>query len=232
MATPGLTALVLYLRPAQRAGVVSCLVELGLFVREFDLTNTHSAWAFNEDSPEIVVIYPGSQFEHRDLVRSAIDTGNVAITVVQDGAAEEEYRQLGAAAVIRESEIPGALRDALVSAGEIARRRRQTLFPAQVPATVIFGSLHFRITQPWLSRGREMTALSPTEHGVLRALVGARGTVVSKDVLGRYVSGSDEPASDGYLKTVVLRIRRKVDRLGGDSSLLGSVRGSGYILRA
>jgi len=69
---------------------------------------------------------------------------------------------------------------------------------------------------------------------VLVELARARGLPVRTADLERRVA-SLSPRSQinkGYVKTIVLRIRRKVALVGGDPSLLRNVRSIGYMLVA
>lgn len=226
---PGLIAAAVYLRPARRAEALATLVDLGMFIREYQghATNQHSV-----EFADILVMFVDEQLEHLRAVDHAVSAGKLTIVMLPPMVWTEPFEKSGAFAVMSEAAERHALRKAFADAGQVARQRRVEVPRVEFESlTTIFGGLEFRPDEPWLAREGNLAGLSPTEHGVLKALVTARGAVVPKDFLQRQLSASDEPASDGYLKTVVLRLRRKVEQLGGDPARLSAVRGAGYVLR-
>ena len=70
--------------------------------------------------------------------------------------------------------------------------------------------------------------LSPTEYRLLRHLLDNAGRVLSKQQLLTAVWGCDFAADPGVVEKFVSRLRGKL----GDPSLLHTVRGFGYVLRA
>lgn len=230
-ASPGLSALVLYARPAERSGIIGCLVNQGLFVAEHDLATQSVHDLPPGNSGHIVVVCLADHAAHREFARRVVETGPVMIAIVPVGCSTEWLLELGVW-VVEGDQDSEALRVAVRNAGQVARGRAMEVFAPAAQWRRVFGSLVFRTNQPWLKSGREIAALSSTEHGVLSALVHASGEMVTKLELRRQLGSSDSPASDAYLKTIVLRIRRKVERLGGDPRELVSVRGVGYLLRS
>jgi hypothetical protein len=226
--TPGLVVSALYLRPAPRAHALSVMLELGMFVREFEATVPDCFKA--EEAGEILVLFADEEVSHRDLVRSAALDGRVVVVVLPEEVPAAPFEHSEAFAVLNDQSSLLAFREAFANAGQVARRRRTTESPFR-RSTTVFGGLEFHPAEPWLASGGHLAGLSPREHGILRALVTARGAVVSKESLQRQLSGSATLASDGYLKTVILRLRRKAQLLGGDPAQLSAVRGTGYVLR-
>lgn len=221
-----------YGRPAHRRQVVSCLIQNGLFVTELEVAGPESAIPGSIWSAPLIVACLGSEEEHRELAERLVLAGAPLIAVTPADCPSRWLEELGAFAVVRGDEDFEGLQAAVVAAGQWARRRSPHSETPRETTDILFGGLIYSATQPWLRAGEEIVALSATEHGVLNALLAGRGSMVSKVELCRQLGGESTPASDAYLKTVVLRIRRKVERLGGDAERLISVRGVGYLLKA
>jgi hypothetical protein len=227
----GLSALVLYLRPTVRAELVGNLVKSGLFVREQDVLEADAADEASTDGADLVIVCMEGTSSHRSLMSRIAQSGRIVIAVLPAMSSALSVTE-GAFAVVRGDENAAGLSQVLGAAGKEARIRRLGSAIRGLRQPLIFGRLHYRESNPWLSSERELTSLSPTEHGVLNALVARLGSVVTKAELCARLAGEDEPASDAYLKTVILRIRRKAARLGGDPTRLVAVRGAGYVLRS
>lgn len=230
-AGPGLTAMVVYLRPSARSEVVTSLIDLGMFVREFDIsTHNRLPWTPPAKDIEFAVVFAAGDAPEVGFIHSLTGAGIPCLVIVPAAELAERFGegQFGGT-VVAESSGAAVVRKALVEAARSARNERPDR--SAVPEMTIFRRLHFRLGEPWLSHGEHLAGLSPVEHGLLSTLVSAQGGVVSKEILQRQLSRSEHLASDGYLKTVVLRIRRKAERIGGDSAQLAAVRGSGYMLR-
>lgn len=77
-----------------------------------------------------------------------------------------------------------------------------------------------------------MLSLTRAESELLAELARALGRPVPTTELERRLLGNEARPDPhgGYVKTVVLRIRRKVELLGADPLLLRNVRGYGYML--
>ena len=224
---PGLIAAAVYLRPASRVPAVSVLMELGMFVREYGcfglpIDTTRAV--------DLVVVFADEEPDHVGTVSRSIAAGNVVTVVLPKGQSGSAFVRNGAFAALGEDVEPAILRRTLADAGLVARQRRSGQNRDRLSIKV-FGGLEFRPGEPWLARDGNLTGLSPTEHGLLKALVTHRGTIVPKALLEQELSSAAVPASDGYLETVILRLRRKVQSLGGDPHRLASVRGAGYVLR-
>jgi hypothetical protein len=230
---PGLSALVLYFRPVAREGVLRTLVSLGVFAREVDHSAGCASLPPRPGRADFAVAFVTGDDQEAEVIASYSELVNSLLVVLPAShvsvlSAAWEFDELSHA-----SSEHCLDRDAVLRVAQVARRRADgRVAAAQRTPAIIFGGLMFRPGQPWLQSGAEIAGLSPTEFGVLRALVSARGSIVSKSALQLELTGGGEAASDGYLKTVVLRIRRKVERLGGDASLLAAIRGSGYVLKA
>ena len=229
---PGLSALVVYFHPVAREKVLRTLVSLGVFAREID----HSSGAPvvpRTGAADFAICFATGASSEVDTISAYGRLVNAVCVVVPPDCEASALNVLRGDHISRGSEETPLERDVVLRVAQLARRRAEGKLAAAQPApSVIFGGVVFQPGQPLLQRGNRVAGLSPTEFGVLRALVSARGSVVSKSVLQFELTGGEEYATDGYLKTVVLRIRRKVEGLGGDASHLAAIRGSGYVLRA
>jgi two-component system OmpR family response regulator len=76
----------------------------------------------------------------------------------------------------------------------------------------------------------EPVALSPREFDLLRYLMHEPGVVLSKSAIRRHVWPHDGTVDVNLVETYVCHLRRKIDT--GDTALLHTVRGRGYLLRA
>ncbi len=201
-----------------------------MFVHEFDGSSDGEAHVAFRGTADVVVIFADQCHEHAEVVRVALRRGLATLVVFPDDTALAGMGLEGAA-ITYDGAGREAFLQALVEVAQTARERRDEGVHAYGQARTVFGGLTLPAESPWLSHGQDLAALSPVEHAVLKVLVDAQGTVVPKLVLRQCLVNSVEPASDGYLKAVVLRIRKKVQRLGGDASLLVAVRGFGYLLK-
>ncbi|MGE0600095.1 MAG: winged helix-turn-helix domain-containing protein [Dehalococcoidia bacterium] len=213
--------------------MLQSLVALGMFVNEIDCGANGSAWPSPKAHGDVAIAFVEDSPAHREAVRMVAQQFLATLVVLPECPSCARVRDFHCDEVVRESRGDAfAIQESVGRVGQLARSRTSGKLAMPETDVSIFGVLRFRPSQRWLERGSQVVTLSPTEHGVLRALVSANGGVVPKEALLRELSGSEIPASDGYLKTVILRIRRKADRLGGDASRLSSIRGFGYLLKA
>lgn len=222
---PGLTALVVYLRPAPRGRLLTTLAELGIFVTEYQGSTGFRELAARMRA-DIGVLVAGSAAEHGDVARELLDqVGPSLVVCVPPGIDPGEYLDVGATTVLTDDDLGDMTR----LAGVAHRARAQRSAP-RVPADgVVFGDVELRLSPPALRRGRVSVPLSRSEREVVRVLAVNLGRPVSQAELERHACPG-APAHPGFLKAVVLRVRRKVEEIGGDPLLLRTVRGFGYIL--
>ena len=83
-----------------------------------------------------------------------------------------------------------------------------------------------------VTRGGEAIDLTPREYELLEYLVRHRGTIVSREMLGRDVWKEPERGTplDNVIDVHVTRLRRKVDQ-GFPVKLIHTVRGVGFLFR-
>lgn len=92
------------------------------------------------------------------------------------------------------------------------------------------GSLQVDIASRDVSVEGELVPLTTMEFDVLLRLALEAGSVVKRDDLYAQVMGIEYDGIDRGMDVHVSRIRRKLQRVGFDSSRLKSVRGVGYLL--
>lgn len=222
---PGLIADVIYLRPAHRAPLLRLMADLGIFVRESNSLPRNLGHRVHSD---MVVAVTDCSSHGVDAVRQLSDASALVVALVERPTCVAALLQAGASSVAAEA-TGATFRNAINDAAKAARSRR-----ANGPSTGVvrvFGNLEFREAPRELGLGRKASTLSPVEFSLMQVFVRYVGELVPRPVLHSCLRRNGAEVSDGYLKTVILRIRRKAETLGGDPTLLGAVRGSGYILR-
>lgn len=229
---PGLTALVVYLRPAPRSYLLQVLADLGIFVVEHQGAESalHTAYATRSD---FVIAVGDDDPAHAEVARNLLDAlSSVLVAIVAAGASPDRYLAAGAMAVIPE-DVTEAEFAALI--GPAVRRARWLRSLGEMAAEfIVFRDIRFRTMPPELEREGHAIPLTRVETEVLLELSRSLGKPVrAADLQRRLESLSTRPeVHAGYLKTIVLRIRRKVEELGGNPLMLRSVRGVGYMLTA
>lgn len=219
-AAPGLTALVIYLRPAPRAKLLSALADLGIFVTE--RLGTPGAQLV-ERVDICLVVANGS--DHR-AVSELADIFPTLVACLPEGdpaAADPAWHSLHC---VTDADISDA--STLREAARTARTMRAHVRPR---SATVFGELELQLAPPMLRKGDVSVPLSQSEKELLRMLAASIGQALPLAELerGAALGAAVHP---GFLKAVVLRLRRKVDELGGDPDLLHTVRGYGYSLLA
>jgi two-component system, OmpR family, response regulator len=106
-------------------------------------------------------------------------------------------------------------------------RRAQT----KPPTTLTAGPLTLDLTNRRVTRGGIEVVLTPTEFSLLELLMRYAGQVVTRKMLCEHLWESDWEGVTNVVEVHINRLRGKMDR-GFDESLIQTVRGRGYILRA
>jgi two-component system OmpR family response regulator len=101
---------------------------------------------------------------------------------------------------------------------------------AVVPARLAFADIELDDDTHEVWKAGEPVDLSPTEFKLLRYLLANPGRVLSKAQILDHVWAYDFGGETGVVESYVSYLRRKVDT--GDTKLLHTVRGVGYVLRA
>lgn len=227
---PGITALVIYLRPVQRARLLTLLANLGIFVVEHQGAARALETAYGVRTDFVIV----AGDEHPDHARIAADVhaalSSVLVVLAPAGIDPGDYLEAGATAIIPDTATDETFARMLTPAVRQARWLRGI---GELAAEfVICGDILFRTAPPELHRAGRAIPLARMESAVLLELTRSPGRLVRTVDLERRLaslSTRGEPHS-GYVKTVVMRLRHKVQNLGGNPELLRNVRGIGYML--
>lgn len=227
---PGLTAALIYLRPVPRARLLATLANLGVFVREYQSLPVLELWG---EAPEceLALVAGGNDPAHLAAVSRIVSSLTPAVVaLVQDEQAATSYGNAGVLAAVRDGELDGALVTAVTSAAQHARQRRELRRTAS--DTVVVGDVRFAVQAGRLECNGRGVGLSGTEMKVLRRLTATPGVPVSVSELEGAVQQSTGEAPHGSeLRATILRLRRKLEQVGGNPLQLGTVRGFGYVLQ-
>lgn len=224
---PALEAVILYLRPSLRIHLLGALAELGVFVSETTslpaITLPLARFAGRAD---LLILVCDDSDEHRQLLAALpAESATVVVAIIPSASRRTRLLDAGAFACCDEELSRAALLATLTLAAERARQSRQF---REAGGATLFGDVVFQQDPPLLMREGTAVALSRSEGRVLTTLVAARGEPVEKQALENQ---GDLVINAANLKTIVMRLRRKVASLGGDPVMLCSVRGFGYVLR-
>lgn len=229
-APPGLVALVVYLRPAARRQLLSQLADLGFFVVEHQGTGGLREMAGASAADVALVLAPAGR-EHIALITELARHGARSVIVCQPDAADmRDYAESGALRCVTDKELGAGFVAVLTAAAAHARSVR--LRPDDTGRPVVLGDFSFDPSLPALQREGRSRMLSQSERAVLLRLAAAAGRPVNGEDLERAATPPGTSIRPGFLKAIVLRIRRKIVDLGGDPELLRTVRGVGYVLGA
>ena len=113
---------------------------------------------------------------------------------------------------------------------ELLARIRALLRRPLTASLLKHGDITIEVAKRRAFRGRRELALSPKELMVLECLVRQAGVVVTRDVIGETVWGSDYKGASNIVEVFINRLRQKIDHINQDS-LIVTVRGAGYLLR-
>ncbi|HWG45681.1 MAG TPA: winged helix-turn-helix domain-containing protein [Gemmataceae bacterium] len=223
---PALEASILYLRPSLRIHLLSALTDLGIFVSEsVSVAPAALTVARVSANADLLVLVCDDSPEHCAVISGVRPEAAVVVAIVPPRSSQPKIMAAGAFVCCNDETSRTALLVALTSAATHSRRIR---LAREAGEAMLFGDVLFQTNPPVLMREGSAVALSRSEGRVLATLVAAHGEPVGKHLLGDQGEQAINPAN---LKTIVMRLRRKAARLGGDPVMLGSVRGFGYVLR-
>lgn len=109
-----------------------------------------------------------------------------------------------------------------------ALRRRSTTRPGSI---VEVGDLSLDLSTRRATAGGKAVELTPTEFSLLEFLMRHAGQVVTRRMLCEHLWATDWEGQTNVIEVHVNRLRRKLDR-GREQSLIETVRGRGYAIRA
>jgi DNA-binding response OmpR family regulator len=202
------------------------LADLGVFVRETVSSEppgvTHGDWGL----PDIAVIVGDGSSDHLAVCRWVTSSLTAAVLVITpDLESVRLYLAAGAMEAVADDFPPAQVQNALARVARQGRLLRDAR--GDDHHTTVFGDVSFRRSPACLERAGKSIRLTNTEREVLLALVSHRGEPVAHRSLA--VAGGG--FGSHRMKAVILRLRRKVESLGGDPVSLTSIRGFGYMLR-
>ncbi len=159
----------------------------------------------------------------RELRSSGIHTPVIALTAL--GSVEERVNGLNAGAddyVVK----PFALVELMARVEAVCRRT------VTRPAAVMqVGKLTLDLATRRVSRDEHEIELTPTEFSLLELLMRYAGQVVTRRMLCEHLWETDWEGATNVIEVHINRLRGKLDK-GYDESVIQTVRGRGYALRA
>ena len=126
---------------------------------------------------------------------------------------------------------PFGVMELLVRIEAVLRRSGRT-DAAPAAELLHFGSVEVDPVERTVRLGAQAATLTPKAVELLQALARRRGRVVSRHELLRDVWGYDASVTTRTVDAHVAEIRRKLQQVGGDESMIDTVWKSGYRLKA
>lgn len=121
---------------------------------------------------------------------------------------------------------PFAFEELLARLRALLRRGDRPL----LESAVTIGGITVDFAAHTVTLGVQPVPLSPKEYALLETLVRNRGQVLTRDVLLERVWGSEADPAGNVVELYIHYLRRKLDSAGGDSSIIRTVRGAGYLI--
>lgn len=159
----------------------------------------------------------------RELREAGIQTPVIVLTAL--GAVEERIEGLQTGAddyVVKPFEF-----DELMARVEAVCRRSNT----RPSPRLAVSDLSLDLTTRRVRRGDKDVDLTPTEFSLLEMLMRHAGHVVTRKMLCEHLWEADWEGATNVIEVHINRLRGKIDR-GRNDSLIQTVRGRGYALRA
>lgn len=127
---------------------------------------------------------------------------------------------------------PFALEELLARVRSLLRRARADALQqtADNPTELSFEDLHLDVSTREVRRGERHISLTRTEFSLLHLLMQNPRRVISRQTILEEVWGHEFPSSGNALEVYIGYLRRKTEA-GGESRLIHTVRGVGYVLR-
>ncbi len=126
---------------------------------------------------------------------------------------------------------PFALEELLARVRSLMRRAAQeATTTAEEPAELVFEDLTMNPQTRDVRRGERSISLTRTEFALLQLLMQNPRVVLARQTILEEVWGYDFPTSGNALEVYIGYLRRKTEA-GGESRLIHTVRGVGYVLR-
>jgi two-component system, OmpR family, KDP operon response regulator KdpE len=123
---------------------------------------------------------------------------------------------------------PFGMEELLARARARARAAMRRVQPETTPSQLRFGSLSVDLVRRLVVLDGEQVHLTPTEYGVLEALVRNPGKLLTHQWLLRTVWGQGYGSETTYLRTYVRGLRRKLGDDASNPRLITTEPGVGY----
>jgi two-component system, OmpR family, response regulator len=159
----------------------------------------------------------------KELRTSGIQTPVIALTAL--GSVEERVSGLNAGAddyIVK----PFALVELMARVEAVCRRT-----VTRPPVVMQVGSLSLDLATRRVTRADSEIELTPTEFSLLELLMRHAGQVVTRRMLCEHLWETDWEGATNVIEVHINRLRGKLDK-GFDESVIQTVRGRGYALRA
>ena len=159
----------------------------------------------------------------KTLRKAGLQTPLIALTAL--GSVEERVDGLNAGAddyVVK----PFALVELMARIEAVCRRTA-----TRPPAVVQVGKLSLDLATRRVTRDQNEIELTPTEFSLLELLMRYAGQVVTRRMLCEHLWDTDWEGATNVIEVHINRLRGKLDK-GFDESVIQTVRGRGYALKA
>lgn len=179
-----------------------------------------------ESAPDLVLLDLGlPDMDGTEVVRRMRAFSNVPVIILS--VREAPHDKVGALDAGADDYVtkPFAMEELLARA-RAALRRRASEEPA--PSSLSFGDLEVDLARRLVTRGSEVVHLTPTEYGLLEALVSNPGKLLTHGWLLRKVWGQGYGSETSYLRTYVRTLRRKLGDDATAPALILTEPGVGY----
>jgi DNA-binding response OmpR family regulator len=217
----GLTAHLVYRRPAARRELLGFVADLGMFVVESAFEPGSAGRAGD------VTVLIASASDLKVLNELAEGSAAPVLVCVPDGADTRPFLEAGAHRCVTDREFAASAPSLLAETAAAARAARdaRALRPGIAIADVSFDP-----GIPSIAKNGHARVLSRSESAVLRRLHEAGGYPVEASELERFATPPGLLMRPGFLKATILRLRRKLREIGADGDTIRTVRGFGYAL--
>jgi DNA-binding response OmpR family regulator len=198
------------------------------FIARFAWTPLNGIAIARDSGVTLIVVYAADTAGRGiGIIRGLRDEGNpaviLALTRQHDALRAVECMESGADSCVSHRcsspELIARLR-------ALTRRQRPQLTQ---PALWLLGDLRVDPSIPVVARGTERIALSPREFALLLALLRRRGRIVSHQEIRRDVWRTSSP-NDRRVASLILNLRRKLERNPGDPRYIVTARSHGYLI--
>lgn len=222
----GLTAILVYRRPADRRELLGQIADLGIFVVEHPRPSGCGAVAATTGADVAVVIAAGPG-DAPLVAELAGKQGRPVLVCLPDGADPSAHIAAGAHRCVSDHEFVASAPRLIAETAAAARTLRES---AMRKGDFHFAGVTFQSRVPSIAAHGRTRVLSRSESAVLQRLFDAGGYPVEAEELERFATPAGTSMKPGFLKATVLRLRRKLNALGADPDAIRTVRGIGYAL--